>query len=450
MKKLLLPVLISSALALTACCECKIPKTDKKDAHKQKNQSSQMLKDSKKQDKVATAVLASSPFAGLFALAGFADVEESSLVGKGILNYYDGDKIATTEGDLYRFYYTFNDTQSDDDKEAGFSQQAFDQSITQQMQQLGAKEFFNDIVPTEVDAKLTEMNGFQHNDYMADEIDFAKIKLRQFVLDKDGEQIIYQVVSDEHHGEVGAFTPVGFMSTSKATLANSAQPKPAQGQTNSDEPFAHVPLNKSIDPDDEQIVMSPTPALSTDAEVVKEGTLEVVEVPATKGESVDVKVAEEGESAEAEPVADEAKVDETSASTATEDPKVATPELVTAEKMQKQLESAEKITLHINFDSAKATIREDNRYIIDQLYDLLHKDRDLKFIIQGHTDSSGDAQMNQRLSLARAKEVKAELEKKGIDSSRLKAEGYGEDKPIASNDSRENRAKNRRVELVKF
>jgi Outer membrane protein and related peptidoglycan-associated (lipo)proteins len=64
--------------------------------------------------------------------------------------------------------------------------------------------------------------------------------------------------------------------------------------------------------------------------------------------------------------------------------------------------------------------------------------------VQGHTDSVGTNEYNQKLSERRAKAVKDELVKNGIDASKIEVIGYGEEKPIADNGTAEGRAKNRR------
>ena len=68
--------------------------------------------------------------------------------------------------------------------------------------------------------------------------------------------------------------------------------------------------------------------------------------------------------------------------------------------------------------------------------------------LDGHTDNTGNPQANQQLSLARANAVKAMLVSDGIDANRISTAGYGQDRPLASNDSAEGRAKNRRTELT--
>jgi OOP family OmpA-OmpF porin len=68
-------------------------------------------------------------------------------------------------------------------------------------------------------------------------------------------------------------------------------------------------------------------------------------------------------------------------------------------------------------------------------------------IVEGHTDDRGDAAFNQRLSEKRAEAVKAELVANGVDGTVIKTIGRGESMPIADNNTREGRAKNRRVEI---
>ncbi len=76
---------------------------------------------------------------------------------------------------------------------------------------------------------------------------------------------------------------------------------------------------------------------------------------------------------------------------------------------------------------------------------------ELKISIEGHTDSVGDDAANQDLSKRRAASVKAYLmEKYSIEDARLQSQGFGESKPVDSNDTPEGRQNNRRVELIKL
>ena len=68
--------------------------------------------------------------------------------------------------------------------------------------------------------------------------------------------------------------------------------------------------------------------------------------------------------------------------------------------------------------------------------------------IEGHTDDTGNDRFNMRLSRARGKSVRAYLIRHGVDGSRMRAVGYGEDRPIDDNSTREGQAINRRVEFV--
>ena len=77
----------------------------------------------------------------------------------------------------------------------------------------------------------------------------------------------------------------------------------------------------------------------------------------------------------------------------------------------------------------------------------LNRNPDLNVIVAGHTDNVGNPARNRELSQKRAVAVKAYLEGRGVDSSRLTARGFGDSEPAASNDTAGGRAKNRRVEL---
>jgi len=86
---------------------------------------------------------------------------------------------------------------------------------------------------------------------------------------------------------------------------------------------------------------------------------------------------------------------------------------------------------------------------IEKLAEYLKEHPDVKVIIEGHTDSTGPADYNLKLSQKRAEAVrKILIEKYGISPDRVIAKGYGETRPIAPNDTPEGRAKNRRVVAV--
>lgn len=99
------------------------------------------------------------------------------------------------------------------------------------------------------------------------------------------------------------------------------------------------------------------------------------------------------------------------------------------------------------FDFDKAVLKPAGQASLDDLVSKL-KDINLEVIIAvGHTDSVGTDAYNQKLSVRRAEAVKAYLQGKGVESSRIYTEGKGESQPVADNKTAEGRAKNRRVEI---
>src|SRR4030043_1844845 len=122
---------------------------------------------------------------------------------------------------------------------------------------------------------------------------------------------------------------------------------------------------------------------------------------------------------------------------------------VTANDMFEALNRDGHIALYINFDTGKSTIKPESRTIIDQIVGMMKANPGLKIGVDGHTDNVGNPKSNKTLSDERAKSVVAAIATQGIDTNRLSAAGYGQDKPIADNKTEEGRAKNRRVEMVK-
>ena len=109
-----------------------------------------------------------------------------------------------------------------------------------------------------------------------------------------------------------------------------------------------------------------------------------------------------------------------------------------------------KIVTHgINFDVDEATLRPESMGVLNQIKAVMDQDPTLKFEIDGHTDNSGDSAHNQTLSQARAEAVKAQLVSMGVSADRLSTKGFGDAKPMASNDTPAGKANNRRVEFVK-
>ncbi len=99
------------------------------------------------------------------------------------------------------------------------------------------------------------------------------------------------------------------------------------------------------------------------------------------------------------------------------------------------------------FDFNQAVLRPASGAELDRLVELLRQNPDLSIEIRGHTDSTGSALYNANLSLQRALAVHSYLIRQGIDPRRLMSAGYGETEPVASNETKEGRQENRRVEF---
>lgn len=107
------------------------------------------------------------------------------------------------------------------------------------------------------------------------------------------------------------------------------------------------------------------------------------------------------------------------------------------------------VTTGIKFDVNSANIKPESAGTLNYVFEMLKNNPDLKFCVEGHTDSDGNDANNQTLSESRAKAIQDRLISMGIDSERLTSKGWGESKPMASNDTPEGKAQNRRVEFVK-
>jgi len=106
-------------------------------------------------------------------------------------------------------------------------------------------------------------------------------------------------------------------------------------------------------------------------------------------------------------------------------------------------------TLEVLFDFDKSNIKKGYYNDVDNLVEVMKQYPELNVTIEGHTDNVGKAAYNKKLSQRRANAVKKYMvEKGGIDAKRLTAKGFGLENPIASNATKEGRAKNRRVEAA--
>ena len=104
-------------------------------------------------------------------------------------------------------------------------------------------------------------------------------------------------------------------------------------------------------------------------------------------------------------------------------------------------------TLDITFETAKANLTEGSYEALDEVVEMLKLKDHIKVEIAGHTDNVGDENANQKLSQVRANVVRDYLIKKGITGERIVAKGYGENQPVADNNTEEGRRLNRRTEV---
>ncbi|AXP08840.1 fibronectin-binding outer membrane protein CadF [Campylobacter hepaticus] len=104
------------------------------------------------------------------------------------------------------------------------------------------------------------------------------------------------------------------------------------------------------------------------------------------------------------------------------------------------------ISLEGHFAFDKTTINPTFQEKIKEIAQILDENQRYDTILEGHTDNIGSRAYNQKLSERRAKSVAQELEKYGVDKSRIQTVGYGQDNPRSSNDTKEGRADNRRVD----
>ncbi len=103
---------------------------------------------------------------------------------------------------------------------------------------------------------------------------------------------------------------------------------------------------------------------------------------------------------------------------------------------------------NLNFASGSANISGESGLEVDNLSSILKAYEDIKVNIEGYTDSQGKAESNQLLSQRRAEAVRTRLIEAGISESRISTKGFGAENPVATNDTAEGRAENRRIEIV--
>ena len=102
----------------------------------------------------------------------------------------------------------------------------------------------------------------------------------------------------------------------------------------------------------------------------------------------------------------------------------------------------------VNFGFDSATLGEGPQVVIEVVAETLLRNPEVEVRVEGHTDATGPAAYHLALSRRRAEAVRDALVEGGVEASRLSVAALGEEQPIASNDTAEGRAINRRVQLV--
>ena len=104
----------------------------------------------------------------------------------------------------------------------------------------------------------------------------------------------------------------------------------------------------------------------------------------------------------------------------------------------------------VNFDTGKATLRPESVGRLDLIAEVMAHKNSMRIEISGHTDNVGKKKDNQVLSDKRAKSCRDYLVSKGIDAGRIVTAGYGDERPIAPNDTEQGRQRNRRIEAAEL
>jgi outer membrane protein OmpA-like peptidoglycan-associated protein len=102
----------------------------------------------------------------------------------------------------------------------------------------------------------------------------------------------------------------------------------------------------------------------------------------------------------------------------------------------------------ILFDVGRSALKAGSQASIERIAAVLTQYPQHQIVVEGHTDATGSDELNLQLSRDRASAVRSALVAGGVDASKISAEGYGESRPVASNDNAEGRQQNRRVEIV--
>lgn len=113
-----------------------------------------------------------------------------------------------------------------------------------------------------------------------------------------------------------------------------------------------------------------------------------------------------------------------------------------------ELEEIKVASEAIFFNTGKSEIKSESFSSLNKMADILNNNPQVKVMVEGHTDNTGNEDYNLNLSKERAAAVVDYLSSKGVNRARMQSEGFGQTRPIASNDTEEGRAQNRRVKIA--
>jgi outer membrane protein OmpA-like peptidoglycan-associated protein len=143
--------------------------------------------------------------------------------------------------------------------------------------------------------------------------------------------------------------------------------------------------------------------------------------------------------------------DITAAYTVTDEAKQTIKLTLRYERKERKVEEQERFVLDgITFETAKAVIKEESYPRLDRVVEYMTHKPKARIEIAGHTDNVGNKATNQKLSENRAKACRDYIVSKGIAADRIEVIGWGDEKPIASNDTESGRQRNRRIEATEL
>ena len=132
-----------------------------------------------------------------------------------------------------------------------------------------------------------------------------------------------------------------------------------------------------------------------------------------------------------------------------EPPKVAAPKKPKRQRRARMNAEVKRVEIDdkVMFASGKAELLPESNALLDDVAEVLQENPEATVEVAGHTDATGSADLNRRLSNDRAEAVKRYLMTKGVAEGRLTSKGYGPDEPLDSNDTDQGKEKNRSVEF---